>query len=177
MISVDIFQFRRNLVLDGLDFFALTARRILFREAAQRGQYVITAGPIGFSAAILVFDPNGMAFDDYFDLRDDQDEVDQLVRFGVGLTPKATHLRYMDLGRVSMKARKGPSLALATDLCAALAATEVVRILLGRGPVKAAPHYVQLDAMRRVYKRGYLRWGNRNPLQRLKLWFVGRRYV
>jgi hypothetical protein len=58
-----------------------------------------------------------------------------------------------------------------------LVATEVVRILLERGPVKAAPHYVQLDAMGCVYKRGYLPWGNRNPVQRFKLWFVGRRYI
>jgi molybdopterin/thiamine biosynthesis adenylyltransferase len=175
--NVEAFLEGVNLVVDGLDFFALAARRILFREAARRGLYVITAGPIGFSSAMLVFDPKGMSFDDYFDLRDDQDEVNQLVRFGVGLTPKATHLQYMDLSRVSMEARKGPSLGLATNLCAALVATEVVRILLERGPVKAAPHYVQLDAMGCVYKRGYLPWGNRNPVQRFKLWFVGRRYI
>src|SRR5579884_2370421 len=49
-----------DVLVDGIDFFALDARRLLFREARRRGIWALTAGPIGFSAAWLVFAPTGM---------------------------------------------------------------------------------------------------------------------
>ena len=80
-----------DVLIDGIDFFAIDARRLVFREARRRGIWALTAGPIGMSAAWLVFSPTGMSFDDYFDLRDGMDRVDQLVAFLAGLTPRATH--------------------------------------------------------------------------------------
>jgi len=173
--NIDAFLDGADVVVDGLDFFALDARRLLFREAARRGLYVITAGPIGFSCAMLVFDPNGISFDDYFDIHDGMDVFEQRLRFGVGLTPRATQLTYLDLDHVDLRSGRGPSLALATDLCAGMATTEVVRILLRRGRPRCAPHYVQFDPYRRIYKRGYMPWGNRNPIQRTKLWYLRRK--
>src|SRR5262249_45278841 len=61
-----------DVLVDGIDFFALESRRLLFREARRRGIWAVTAGPLGFSTAWLVFDPKGMSFDDYFDLHDGQ---------------------------------------------------------------------------------------------------------
>jgi len=173
--NIDAFLDGVDLVVDGLDFFALDARRILFREAAKRGIYVITAGPIGFSCAMLVFDPKGISFDDYFDIRDGQEVFDQRLRFALGLTPRATQLAYMDLDHVDLHSAKGPSLALATDLCAGMAATEAIRILLRRGRPRCAPYYFQFDPYRRIYKKGYMPGGNRNPIQRIKLWYLRRK--
>ena len=77
-----------DVLVDGIDFFDIAARRLVFREARRRGIWAITAGPIGFSAAWLVFSPSGMSFDDYFDFDDGMDRADQLVAFLVGLTPE-----------------------------------------------------------------------------------------
>ncbi len=173
--NIDAFLDGVDLVVDGLDFFALDARRLLFREAAERGIYVITAGPIGFSCAMLVFDPRGTTFDDYFDIHDGQEVFDQRLRFALGLTPRATQLAYMDLGHVDLRSGKGPSLALATDLCAGMAATEAIRILLKRGRPPCAPRYFQFDPYCRIYKKGVMPWGNRNPIQRAKLWYLRRK--
>jgi molybdopterin/thiamine biosynthesis adenylyltransferase len=173
--NIDAFLDGADVVVDGLDFFALDARRLLFREAAKRGLYVVTAGPIGFSCAMLVFDPDGLSFDDYFDIRDGMEEFEQQLRFALGLTPRATQMTYMDLDHVDLRSGKGPSLALATDLCAGMAATEVVRILLRRGRPRCAPHYFQFDPYRRIYKKGYMPGGNRNPIQRIKLWYLRRK--
>jgi hypothetical protein len=82
----------------------------------------------------------------------------------------------MGLSKTDFKAGTGPSLALATDLCAGIVATEAVRILLHRGRIRAVPHYVQFDAYRRIYKKGYVPWGNRNPIQRAKIWYLDRRF-
>jgi molybdopterin/thiamine biosynthesis adenylyltransferase len=166
--GVDVF-------VDGIDFFALEARRLLFREARQRGIWAVTAGPVGFSTAWLVFDPRGMSFDDYFDLHEGMDRWEQIIAFAVGLAPRATHLRYLDLSAVDPQSGRGPSAGLACQLCAGVAAAETMKILLGRSPLRAAPCYSQFDAYRGILRTGRLRGGNRHPLQRLKRWYLRRR--
>ena len=164
-----------DLFVDGIDFFAIDLRRRLFRQAAQNGIYAVTAGPIGFSTAWLAFDPNGMSFDEYFDLSDDQPELDQLVAFAVGLTPAMTHTPYMDLSKIDVANQRGPSAGLACHLCSGVAAAESLKILLGRGPVRCAPAYSQFDAYRGLLRRGRLWRGNRHPVQKLRRWALGRK--
>ncbi|HUY91121.1 MAG TPA: ThiF family adenylyltransferase [Pirellulales bacterium] len=173
--NIDQFLHGVDLVVDGIDFFAIDARRLLFREARRRGIWCVTAGPIGFSAAWLAFDPEGMSFDEYFDLCDDQPRIEQLIAFAVGLTPKATHLRYLDLSRVNPDSGAGPSASLACQLCSGVVAAESLKILLGQQDVRPAPYYFQFDACRRKLVRGVLRRGNRGPMQRAKRAYLRRR--
>jgi molybdopterin/thiamine biosynthesis adenylyltransferase len=173
--NVDAFLDGVDVFVDGIDFFAIEARRLLFREARQRGIWSVTAGPVGFSTAWLVFDPNGMSFDDYFDLHDGMDRWEQIIAFAVGLAPRATHLRYLDLSAIDPQSGRGPSAGLACQLCAGVAAAETMKILLGRSPIRAAPYYGQFDAYRGILRTGRLRGGNRHPLQRLKRWYLRRR--
>lgn len=164
-----------DLFVDGIDFFALDMRRRLFRQAAANGIHAITAGPIGFSTAWLVFAPGGMSFDQYFDLNDRQWELERLVALVIGLTPALLQRPYINLERVNLAEGRGPSAGLACDLCAGVVAAEALKILLGRGPFRCAPCYSQFDAYRGILRRGMLRWGNRGPLQRLKRWWLLRR--
>jgi molybdopterin/thiamine biosynthesis adenylyltransferase len=163
-----------RVLIDGIDFFELDVRRLLFREARQRGLWAVTAAPLGFSTAWLSFSPTGMSFDDYFDIHDDMSRLDQLVAFLVGLAPRATQRTYMDLRQADPAARRGPSAGLACQLCSGVAAVETLKIVLGRGPLRPAPCYAQFDAYRCLLRCGKLRRGNRNPLQRLKRWLVRR---
>ncbi len=168
--NMDAFLDGVQVVVDGIDFFAFDIRRLLFKRAQAAGIPVITAGPMGFSSAVLVFMPGGMGFDEYFDITDDTPELRRYLRFGLGLAPRGTHLHYMrDRRFTNLAERRGPSLHLACELCAAMAATETVRILLGRGTVRAVPSFIQFDPFTRQMRRGTLRMGNRNPLQRIKL--------
>jgi molybdopterin/thiamine biosynthesis adenylyltransferase len=167
--NLDRFLDGVHVVLDGLDFFNFDIRRKLFNRARDKKIYVVTAGPLGFSTAVLVFSPfEGLSFDDYFDIRPGLTEEERYLRFAMGLAPRPTHLRTMDMRHVSFTQRAGPSLASACQLCAGAAATEAVKILLGRGPVRPVPHYVQLDPYTWTLRRGRLPLGNRNPVQRLK---------
>ncbi len=163
--------------VDGIDFFAMAGRRLLFGEARRRGAWGVTAGPLGFSTAWLTFSPTGMSFDDYFDLNDSMSLLDQLVAFAVGLAPGATHRAYMDLGKVDPATHRGPSAGLACHLCSGVAAAEVLKILLGREPVRPVPYYFQFDAYRQLLRKGRLIGGNRHPAQRLKRWLVRRLLV
>jgi hypothetical protein len=157
-----------DVFLDGVDFFAMEARRLLFRKAQEQGIWSVTAGPLGFSTAWLSFDPHGMSFDRYFDFRDGMSPLEQAVAFAAGLAPRATHRTYFDLSQVDLGAHRGPSASLACQLASGVAAAQVVKILLRRGPLFAAPHYFQFDAYKGRLCHGRLWFGNRGPLQRLK---------
>ncbi len=170
--NIDAFLEGAVAAIDGIDFFNIEARRLLFRKARERGIYALTAAPVGFGATLHVFSPTGMSFDDYFDIRDGMSLPEQLVQFGLGLAPKLAHLRYFPPSALDLSGRRTPSSAPACFLCAALIATEVVNLVLGRRPPKVAPWFFQFDPLVQTYKTGRLWWGNRNPLQRAKKWWV-----
>ena len=163
-----------DVVVDGLDFFALDARLILYRTARELGIPVVTSGPMGMSATMHVFTRTSMTFERYFDLKPGMSRLQMLASFLVGVAPKMSHRRYTDLRYADIDQEYGPSLAAACMMCAGIASVEVMRILLGRPGSKPAPYYYQFDAYRQRLFRGRLRWGNRGPLQRLKRWIVER---
>jgi molybdopterin/thiamine biosynthesis adenylyltransferase len=170
--SFDQFLDGADLLLDGIDYFAIDVRRQLYRAAAARGIPAIMAGPLGCSVAWLVFTAQGMPFDRYFDLHDGQTELQQLAAFTVGLAPAALHFPYVDISRVNIKEQYGPSVGLACALCAGVAATEALKILLRRGKLRPVPQYSQFDAYRGKLRCGRLWGGNRHPLQQLKRWWL-----
>ncbi len=175
--NVDEFLRDADIFIDGLDFFAIDARRLVFRRAAELSIWAITAGPIGFSTAWLTFDPSGMAFDEYFDLRPGMEPLDQAIAFGVGLAPAATHRRYTDFEQVDIKRQRGPSASLACQLASGVAATEALKILLGRGRIRPVPCYGQFDAYTQRTKLGRLRRGNRDFRQRVKRAWLKKKFA
>ena len=81
------------------------------------------------------------------------------------------------LGRIDVAdpaAQRAPSFVTAIQLCAGLACTEAMRILLGRGTPFLAPAYFQFNPVKLTIAKGRLRFGNRGPLQRLKRRLVAR---
>lgn len=163
-----------NLVLDGIDFFAIEARRILFQAARTEGLYALTAGPLGFGATLHIVSPTGMSFDEYFDLHDGMSRLDQLIAFAVGLAPRGLHLRYLDLTRVDFHAEVGPSSSIACQLASALIGAESLTILLDRAVPRVVPRYCQFDPYLHRYVKGTLRRGNRQLRQRFKRWYLKR---
>ena len=161
-----------DIVIDSLDFFEFDVRRLLFKKAADKGIYVITAGPLGFSSAMLIFDPNGMGFDEYFNIKDSMIGKDKYVSFALGLAPRPTHIKYMDLKKVDLESKAGPSLGIACQICSALAATEALKIVLNKGRTKAVPHYFQFDPYLQIMRQGYMSKGNKNPLQKIKIFVI-----
>ena len=141
--NVEDFLKGTDIVLDSVDAFALDARRLIFMKAHEMSIPVITCGPIGFGVAMTTFLPRGMSFDDYFGFEPNLSEQEKFIRFMVGLCPRPHFLRYMDIKKLSASERAGPSLASSVTLCAGFAATETVKLLIGRGRVDAIPvvHY------------------------------------
>ncbi|MEH0021197.1 MAG: ThiF family adenylyltransferase [Desulfobacter sp.] len=174
--NIDDFLSGADLVADGMDFFNIEIRRLVFNRAREKNIPVITAGPLGFSAALLIFMPGrGMGFDRYFNISDDLDREEKLVRFFVGLAPKATQAAYIDPAAISMSGEQGPSTGAGCLMCSGVLASEAVRILLDKKGIKPAPNYFQYDPFARRFHQGYLPLGNRHPVQRVKTWMITRR--
>jgi hypothetical protein len=163
-----------DILLDGLDFFHFEDRRALFNAALKRGIPIVSSGPIGFSAILQLWTHKGMSFDEYFAINEDMTREQKLLAFAVGIAPGGTHLPYTDMNRVDLKGGAGPSLGLAVQMAAGLAAAQVAKVLLKRGPIRSVPYYLQFDAYTLKCKQGVLHGGNRHPIQRIKMWYVNR---
>lgn len=173
--NVDKFLEDVDVVLDGLDFFNFDIRRLLFNRAREKGVFVITAGPMGFSSALLVFSPHyGMNFDEYFNITENMKPEDKSLSFALGLAPRPTHIKYMDFSKVDLEKKAGPSLNVSCQICAGMAGTEALRILLKKKGLKPVPYYVQFDPYLMKLKKGKLYFGNKNPIQRIKMAVVKR---
>lgn len=158
-----------DLYVDGLDFFAFEARQQVFAACAAKGIPAVTAAPLGMGAAVLNFLPGGMSFDDYFCL-DQGAAAEKPLRFLMGLAPARLQMGYLaDPSTVDLENRKGPSTIMACQLCAGIAATEALKILLGRGTLRAAPKGYHFDAYRNRLALTWRPGGNRHPLNRLAI--------
>ena len=167
--NLDRFLAGVDLYVDGLDFFGFKARRATFAACARLRVPAVTVAPLGMGAALLNFLPGRMTFEEYFRL-DDLSEEDQAIRFLLGLSPAMLQRGYLvDRGAVDLAARKGPSTAMACQICAGIAATEALKLMLKRGKVYAAPVSLQFDAYRGKLKRTWRPWGNRSPWQRIAI--------
>lgn len=173
--NVDAFLEGVDLYVDALDFFALDARRTVFGACAAKGIPAITAAPLGMGVAFLAFLPGQMTFEEYFQL-EGQSSTEQAARFLLGLSPAMLQMRYLvDDSRVDFASGKGPSTPMACELCAGMAATHALKILLGRGKVPAAPRGLHFDAYRNKFVTTWRPGGNANPIQRLGLMLVRKR--
>lgn len=167
--NVDLFLAGVDLYIDGLDYFAVAARRLVFSRCTKLGIPAVTAAPLGMGAAVLSFLPGAMTFEQYFRL-EGMGEQEQLVRFLLGLSPAMLQRGYLVHPQaVDFANHKGPSTAMACTICAGMAATEALKILLGRGNVLHAPWGMQFDAYRSKFVKTWRPWGNANPIQRIAL--------
>jgi molybdopterin/thiamine biosynthesis adenylyltransferase len=159
-----------DIYLDGLDFFAMPARRAVFAACQELGIAAVTAAPLGMGSALLCFMPGKMSFESYFQL-EGVDEYQQYLRFLVGLAPARLHQAYLvEPQRIDLLAKRGPSTAMGCELCAGFAASQVLKLLLGRGHVPTAPWGLQFDAYENRLVKTWRPGGNRHPLQRLAIW-------
>jgi molybdopterin/thiamine biosynthesis adenylyltransferase len=165
-----------DLYVDALDFFAFDIRQRTFAACARLGIPATTVAPLGMGAALLTFMPGKMTFEEYFQWGE-RDELEKAIRFVVGLAPAGLHRPYLVVPEaVNFAERRGPSTFMACELCAGIAATEALKILLGRGTVLSAPWGVQFDAYRNKLVRTWRPGGNRHPLHRLMI-AIGRRQM
>lgn len=94
--NIDSFLEGVDIVVDGMDFFEIDVRRMIFTRAHEKGIPVITAAPLGFGSAVHIFDTHGMTFDEYFAITDAMPYKEKIVSFGIGITPSLLQSAYVD---------------------------------------------------------------------------------
>lgn len=165
--NVDAFLQDVDIYVDSLDFFALEARQLVFQKCHDKRIPVVTAAPLGMGCAFLCFMPGAMSYEQYFRFAGRSKE-DQLIQFLIGLSPAMLQRSYLvDQSRVSFKQQRGPSTPMAVQLCAGIAGTYVLKILLGRGDVLCAPYGLHFDAYRNKLVKTWRPFGNAGLVPRL----------
>lgn len=171
VVAENLDEFLRgvDVYVDSLDFFAIEARRMLFKACYERGIPALTAAPLGMGVALLYFKPGAMSFEEYFKVEGCL-ENEKYARFIAGLSPAMLQRGYLaDLEAVNFKEKRGPSTMMACDLCAGVMGTSVLKVLLGRGAMRAAPWAMQFDAYKQKLSFTWRPFGNANPLQKILL--------
>lgn len=159
-----------DLSVDALDAFVIDIRRLFINESLKKNIPIVSAGPIGFSTAFLIFMPGGPNFDEYFAMKDGMSFKKKMITFVVGLVPSLLQRSYMQ--KTNIEERRGPSSIGSINLCAGIVAIYALKILLKKGKIKAVPYYHQFDVMVDKYVVKKLWFGNHNPIQKLKIFFA-----
>ncbi len=163
-----------DLVIDGIEFFAIDAKMLLFEKSRSKNIPAITSCPLGFGASLMVFLPGGMDCPTYFHLRKEMSEMDRRIALAFGLSPTPFCLKYINRDRGPMDLDRGEAASVCPGLMlvGALTATEAVKILTGKGKVYACPFVYQIDLLTQKAKRKYYFFGMRGPWMRIKKWFL-----
>jgi len=165
-----------DIYVDSLDFFALEARKMVFQRCFEKKIPVVTAAPLGMGCAFLCFMPGKMSYEEYFRFSG-RSEHDQYIQFLIGLSPAMLQQAYLvDKSKVDFHAKKGPSTPMAVQLCAGIAGTYVLKILLDRGELVTAPHGLHFDAYRNKFSKTYRPFGNNGLFARI-MFHVAKRIV
>jgi molybdopterin/thiamine biosynthesis adenylyltransferase len=160
--------------VDSLDFFAIEARKMVFRECTNKHIPATTAAPIGMGTAYLNFLPGKMTFEEYFRLTG-HTENEQYLKFFLGLTPAALQRSYLvDPSTFDVAKKKGPSTIMGCMLASGVAGAQVAKILLNRGEVLNVPWGLHFDAYTNQFKKTWRPFGNNNPIQKLA-YFIGKK--
>ena len=169
--TIDRFLESANLAFDGIDFFAQNTKLLLFRKCRAKEIPALTSCPIGFGASLIIFSPEGMKYEDYFDFREGMSEKEMRITSTFGLSPNALCLSYMDKKVLDLKGQRASSVVPALVLVAALSGTEAVKILTGKRTVRYCPYVYQIDLMTQHVSRKCYRFGMKGPWQTLKKWY------
>ncbi len=169
--SIDQFLNGAHLGLDGIDFFAQNTKLLFFRTCYRKKIPALTSCPLGFGASLIVFSPNGMKFEDYFDITENMSEKEKRITSTLGLSPIPLCFSYMDKKAIDLNGERASSVSPGLMLVASLSASEAVKILTGKRKVRYCPHVFQIDLLTQQVRKKYFPFGMKSPLQHLKRWF------
>ena len=170
--NIEVFMKGADLAIDGIEFFAQEAKILLFRKAHEIRIPAVTCCPLGFGASVIIFSPEGMQYEDYFDFQDGLSDRQKRERMSFGLSPSPFCFKYMDKQALSFDQKRVASVAPGLMLVGALTATEVVKILTKKEKVYYAPWVYQMDLLTYQVRHKYYRWGMKSFGMRLKRWLI-----
>ncbi len=166
-----------DIYVDALDVFTTEIRSKIFDYCHKHNIPAITAIPMGMGVAALAFMPGKMTFEEYFRM-EGKDQMEQTLRLVAGISPAKWHVNYIAAhDEIDVQNHKVPSTPMGLKLCAGVLGTMALKILLKRGKVRVAPRGIHFDAYRHKFMRTWLPWGNNNPIQKILLSFMRKKFI
>ena len=176
--NMDAFLDGVDIYIDGLDFYAIDARILIFQKLKEKGIPSLTVAPAGMGAAMVIFDKYSMSFEDYFGMSLKKSNLDNCLKFLVGLAPRFLHSKYlMDESKFDFLKQKAPSTPMGCYISSGVAVTNALKILLKRDHILKAPWSVHYDSYLNKTTKTYVFWGSKNPLQLLKFYLIRRKIL
>jgi len=142
--NLDEFLEGASIVMDGLNFFELDARRMIINRALRLGIPAITCSPVDFGMSSLTFLPGGRDFDDYFGIDDEMPYEEALLRFTLNTLPDVLRRRRLSGARFGEKMIA--SSITGVQLATAVGTVNALKVLLCSGKIKPVPYCHQYDA-------------------------------
>ena len=164
--NIDDFLDWVDLAIDALDIFVVEIKRIFFNECHKKKIPCITAWPIWYGCAWLIFMPEWPNFDKYFNVNENTSYDNLLLSFWLWLTPSLLHISYMK--NVSLKNKTGPSSIAGVNVCSWFITVNALKILLNWWNIKPVPYYHQYDMMKNKYVCKRLLFWLKSPWQKIK---------
>ncbi len=166
--NVEEFLEGADVVVDGIDIYAMEAKRKYFNVARENGQAVFCCPAIGYGAAIGIFDPEkSPTFDEYFGVPPESNDPGDLTfrryveNFGVMFLSTRPAGMDMTLARQRSKLGKAPAVAAGCRLNSALVASAVMDYKFGLSKnVPVVPTTWHIDLVKgKIIKTGKIkRW-------------------
>ena len=167
--NVDEFLEGVDIYVDGIDFFAMKPRELLYSKLENKKIPNFLAAPLGMGIALICFKPGSMSFSDYYDFSSSNSDEEKFIKLLIGLSPALLHKKYLvDQSAANFKEMRGPSTPMAIKLCSGLLVSNVVKLVLERGKVICAPKVLQFDAYRNKFVTSWSPFGNRGIVQKFK---------
>ena len=152
-----------NAAIDAIDFYAIDTHLKFHAATRRHGLYTLMGSPVGFSACLQIFAPDGMSLAEYCAITPEMSDLEKQLRYACGLVPELLHIGYFDVStggsNTDFLQKQGPSAAVACSLAAALVATETVLLLLERRPPRVIPFTMQFDPYTYRFACSYIRGG------------------
>lgn len=161
-----------DIYIDGLDIFAMGVREFIFPECKKRSIPCLSVAPIGMGASIMCFTEESISFENYFGTTG-KSPIEKTVRFILGMAPSLVHKKSLVAKEYSnLHQQRAASTPMGCALASGMMGTEVLKLILKRGPIVTAPTVVHYDGYSYKLKKTTLWLGYRNPIFQLKLWIM-----
>jgi molybdopterin/thiamine biosynthesis adenylyltransferase len=138
-----------SFAVDGVDLYALPAKRALYNAARERGLPVLSTPIFGFGAALAIFDPKvSPGFDEYFGPLPETDDAKGQRRYRIRMASRFLgFVTPVNVGEFVNRVQAGecPSLGTSTMLAGALGALAGVDLATGRRAYPVVPRTMHID--------------------------------
>ena len=160
-----------DVYVDGLDFFVMPIRRLVFGTCHKLGIPATTAAPAAWGVTCMSFsEDTKITFDAFFDLHDDMPMLTQYLHFYIGLRGKNIFEgSLMDEATLDLVNQDLSVTTAGISAATAAIVTEVVKIVLQRGNLKYVPYFFQYDFYNQKFAQCYLPKGNQSMMQKIKI--------